>query len=321
MASSTQLPAATAEPVGRVAVALGLAALAVVWGTQYLVIREGQVSFPPLLAASLRFGLVAAVGASLALATGARAPAGLLPARLAFGLLQAASMGLLYWCQARIPSAVAALIFGTTPLFVGGLAHVFVPGERLRLPLVLAMLLGLLGVSAITLGGAHELGGALPLVGLVAALGGAAAGAGVKVVAKRITGRVPTSVMLRDLGLLVCGGNLAAFWVSGAPVPAFEARAVGAILYLGLVASAGATGLYLLLLRRFAVSRLAYLQFASTLVALLSGVWLGSERLGLPAIAGAAAILVGLLVAAGPAGLQSFSARRSARPPPIAPGR
>jgi drug/metabolite transporter (DMT)-like permease len=65
---------------------------------------------------------------------------------------------------------------------------------------------------------------------------------------------------------------------------------------IGLVASAAASGLYLVLLRRYRVTSMAYLQFVTPLIGVATGVLLGRERLGASGAAGAAVIVAGLVV-------------------------
>lgn len=83
------------------------------------------------------------------------------------------------------------------------------------------------------------------------------------------------------------------------------------LVYLAVVASTAASTTYFVLLRRFPVSALAYLQFGTALVATLTGVLVGQEPLSPMVGAGAAAILVGLVVlgARGPSGGQAGTAR------------
>jgi drug/metabolite transporter (DMT)-like permease len=274
---------------------VALGALALVWGTQYLVIKHGQADVPPLLTVALRFSVVAAVGGAVALLQGARAPRGLGGPRLLFAAAQALSMGALYWSETRLPTAVTALVFAMVPLFVASLAHLFIATEPLGRRTAAAMLLGFVGVVA--MGGGEWSAPDLQtgaLVGIAVAVGGAVCNAANKVVAKRITDRVPVAIMLRDMGAVVAVVAAGAWWLGGARAPVFTPRAVAAFVYLGLVASAGASGLYLVLLRRFRVTGLSYLQFVSALIALVTGVALGGERFGLVAAVGVAAVLGGL---------------------------
>ena len=71
-----------------------------------------------------------------------------------------------------------------------------------------------------------------------------------------------------------------------------------AFVYLALVASFGASGLYLVLLRRYTVTAMAYLQFATAAVAAAAGVLCGREHLGSSLAAGIVAVIGGLLMLA-----------------------
>ena len=112
---------------------VGLVVLALVWGTQFLIIKSGQATLPPLTTAALRFAIVTAAAQVAVFVTGATAPVETRIRRTSFGVTLAISFGLLYWAQSRIPSALAGVLSATTPLFVALLAHRFVADEKLTL--------------------------------------------------------------------------------------------------------------------------------------------------------------------------------------------
>lgn len=273
---------------------LGLVALSLVWGTQYLVIREGLQTLPPLTTAALRFAVVAfAAQVALWICPARRAPPPV-PWRLAYGLSHAASMGLLYWGQARIDSAIAGVLVALSPLLVALTAHRFVPGERFEGRVLLGTALGFAGAAAIAW--RSSAGAGAGLAGVLAVTGAAVAGASTRILAKRLTTAADAAILLRDFGVVVAIAlGIGALLLERPAASGFTPIAVAAFLYLGLVASAAATGLYLVLLRRISVARMSYLQFASAAVALLTGVLVGGETLGVVEAAGAALILVGLL--------------------------
>ena len=76
----------------------------------------------------------------------------------------------------------------------------------------------------------------------------------------------------------------------------FTISAIMAIVYLGLVASFAASGLYLILLRRYAVTSLAYLQIASAAIAAIVGILLGGEHLGPSPLIGTTLVIAGLFI-------------------------
>ena len=100
--------------------------------------------------------------------------------------------------------------------------------------------------------------GTVALLAVAAILLGEVAGATNKVLAKQLTADVPAPVLLRDMGLVVTVATAAASLIFERELPMkFTPAAVAAFVYLGLVASFAASGLYLVLLRRFRVSSMS----------------------------------------------------------------
>lgn len=293
--------------------ALGFLALALIWGTQFLIIRRGQQSLPPLLTVALRYAILGLVAQVLVLGYRARGPDGTRARRLAFGALQAFSMGALYWAQGHLASAVAAAVIMTEPLFVALLAHFLLAGERLSGRTLTALACGFTGVLFMlaerTLG--SRLG--LETLGTLLVTLSALVGALNRVLVKDLVMRVPPLILLRDTGWVVAALAAAgSFALERDRALLFDTEAVIAFVYLGLVASVAASGLYLVLLRRYRVTSLAYLQFVTALVGVATGVLLGREELGLISAAGAALVLVGLYVLVGRRSVPQGSSRAPA---------
>jgi drug/metabolite transporter (DMT)-like permease len=274
----------------------GFAAMTVVWGTQFLVIKRGQVDLPPLMTAALRFAVLTVAAQVAVLLLRPRADLQDRVRRASFGVTQALSFGLLYWGQSRVPSALAGVLLATTPLFVAVLAHWFVDSERQTVGRVSALTLGFMGIAVIVFG-TESSGGAVETIAVLAILVGSLASAANKVLAKRMTANVPAPILLRDMGLIVTAlvGLASVCFERGRPMN-FTPESVLSFVYLGLVASFAASGLYLVLLRRYAVTAMAYLQFGTATVAAAVGIILGGERLEPSLGMGVLAILAGLLI-------------------------
>jgi drug/metabolite transporter (DMT)-like permease len=277
---------------------VGFVALALIWGTQFLIIRCGQQSLPPLLTVALRFLILAFIAHLLAALFQRHAPPGTGAARLAFGALQALSMSLLYWAESQIESAIAAIVIMSEPLFVAMLAPLLISGERLSARAIVALSCGFAGVSLMIARQPIEGGtGNLQLIATLAVAGSAVVGAFARILGKDLVARLPPLVMLRDTGWIVATLALGGWFAfeRGRPT-SFSAEAILAFVYLGVVASAAASGLYLVLLRRYRVTSMTYLQFVTALVGVATGVVLGRERIGVLGAAGAVIVLVGLAV-------------------------
>lgn len=142
--------------------------LTVLWGSAFAFIKHSVGTLPPGALIFVRLSLAALVLTVWAHLRGRRLPpltdrrwlwmAGL-------GLFgNALPFFLVSWAQQYIDSALAGILVATMPLVTVGLAHVFVPGERMTLRAVLGLAVGfvgvvlLLGPSALaSLGGADTL--------------------------------------------------------------------------------------------------------------------------------------------------------------------
>jgi len=275
---------------------LGLVVLAFVWGTQFLVIKLGQINLPPLMTAALRFAILTIAAQVAVTLTGSKAPPKERLRRLSFGITQAVSFGVLYWAESRIPSAIAGVLTATSPLLAALLAHRFLAAERLTPARGAAMMLGFAGVSMIVLG-TQSTGGLYESIAVVAILTGELASATNRIIAKQLTTNMPAPLMLRDMGLIVTVliGLASISFERHLPMK-FTFASVVAFAYLGLIASFAASSLYLVLLRHYTVTGMGYLQFAIATVAAVIGVIVGGEQLGISLAPGVVAVLGGLLL-------------------------
>ncbi len=129
--------------------------LGMLWGASFMAVSVALPGYGPLTVAAVRIALGAA-----ALLTVARATAHRLPDprqtdgrrawrfAIALGLFSnALPFFFLGWSQQYVTSGFAGITMAAVPLFVLGLAHVFVPGERLTRSRVAGFVLGLAGVG------------------------------------------------------------------------------------------------------------------------------------------------------------------------------
>lgn len=135
---------------------LGLAYLAwastcFFWGTTYLAIRIGVEVIPPGLFAGVRFLIAGTLFAFILRAFGHRLP----PRRhwpdlcLLGVVMLGLGNGLVVWGEQFVASGTAALVITTTPLWVALYSAATPPREPLRLPAILGIALGTLGVGLI----------------------------------------------------------------------------------------------------------------------------------------------------------------------------
>jgi len=126
--------------------------LCVIWGSTWLVIKVGYGGLGPFNVAALRFFMAGLVFAALVPLSGARWPRGATEWRLVsfVGLiLFGADYGLIYWAEQFLESGLTAILFATLPLITIGVAHVYLPGDRITPRKLAGTVLAFLGVVAL----------------------------------------------------------------------------------------------------------------------------------------------------------------------------
>jgi drug/metabolite transporter (DMT)-like permease len=269
-------------------------AVSVIWGVPYLFIKVAvDEGIPPVFLAGVRV----AIGAAVLLALSWRA--GLLHElrpRLrwlaVFALLEIVGpFTLIATGEQHVDSGLAAILIAAVPLFVAVLALRFDPNERASGGRLVGLVVGLGGVVALVgldlTGGTAELLGAGAL--LLAALGYAT---GPLLVLKRHLADLDSRVTM--------GVSLAIATVVLAPAAALDhpdavpsAKAVVALLVLGLVCTAAGLTLFGLLNAEIGPGRAVVITYVNPLVAVTLGIVFLDERPGAGAVVGLAMILAG----------------------------
>ena len=137
------------KPPARAALILAFAAIYLIWGSTYLGIRISVESMPPFLMAAARF-LVAGglLFAFLKLRGAAWPTARQWRINTVIGtFLLLGGNGLVVWAEQTIPSGIAALLIGISPLFFVLIEWAWPGGLRPRPLTVVALLLGFVGVA------------------------------------------------------------------------------------------------------------------------------------------------------------------------------
>src|ERR1044072_2974436 len=266
--------------------------LAVAWGVNFVVIRVGLDHFPPLLFSALRF-LVAAVPAILLL----RHPG--VPWRwvalvaLTLGIVK---FGLLFTGMAAgMPPGLSSLVLQTQAVFTAVFAVVLL-GERLTARQVAGLAVAIAGIGLI----AVDLGATSPVGAFVLVIG-AAAMWGVSNVAVR---RASPPDMLCFMVWVSALATLPLFALSAVvegPRRDWEAlrtatwSAIGAVGYVGLVATVAGFGIWGYLIRTYSASTVAPFSLLVPVFGIgTSALLLGEEISPLKLLAGAL-IIAGVL--------------------------
>ncbi|MCY4641539.1 MAG: DMT family transporter [Gammaproteobacteria bacterium] len=172
---------------------LGLAALTVMFGSAFMLIKLAVQEFPPAIVTAARIEIAAVILLAFALIrkesfSFLRSTWPLIIALAIFG--NCLPFYLISWGQQTVDSGIAGVLMAVMPLTTIVLAHFFVPGEKLNVLQVLGFLSGFAGVLVL-LGPAAiaELGGSAHVFfPMLAVLGGALCYAVNSILAKRLPG-------------------------------------------------------------------------------------------------------------------------------------
>jgi drug/metabolite transporter (DMT)-like permease len=282
-------------------------AIAVMWGSTWLLVRIGLRDLPPFLFAGLRMILAVAFLAPFALRGGGLGV--LLRARgqvVLIGLFQVAiPYGLLFLAQQWVPSGLAAILFATFPIWIALVSRWFLPGERLTPLRVTSVLVGIAGVAVLEAPSLRDLSGSgLLAVGSATVVAASIVVAFANVLARRHILSLPP-VGLTAGQSLVGGVVLLAVSLAteGGRTATFTPEAVGALVYLAIFGS-GLTylGLYWLL-PRVPLAAVGMIPLLDTTVAVFLGAAVLGEPVGVSTAVGGAMVLL----AAGLAGWRRAS--------------
>ena len=273
-----------------------------VWGSTFLFIRIGVQEVPPLLLASLRFTIAGAVLFGWTLARREALPTARqwASAALLASLIFLMDYGLLFWAEQRVPSGLAAVILATIPAFMALSEITLLGTQRLTVRLVVAWLIGMAGIAALTsrtlaLGGVpiDRLGaGAL----LIAALSWSISSA----LARKLP--LPASKPVSSAAQMLLGGVFLAVAsasfgeLRGFHFAAVSGRAWFALAYLTVLGSIVGFTAYVWLLHHYSPTKVGTYAYVNPVVAVIVGYFFGGEGLGARTLIGTACVLFSVLM-------------------------
>ncbi len=278
----------------RRALLLAFVVMCAIWSSTWLVIKEGLTDLPPLRAAAMRFSLAALVFAGLApwlhrKEGGARPTWSL---RLGMGLLNfAASYGIVYWGETVLPSGLASVLWATFPMMVAVVGHFALPEESLSRRQAAGFAIAFAGVGLLFVEDLAAIGPEATRVGALFLLSPLASAFGNIQVKRR--GSDTSSALLNRDGMVI--GALALWLATFALEPGaslhWTPRAVFSIVYLALVGTVLAFGLYFWVLRHSGAKQLSLIAYVIPVAAVAVGVLAGGETLT-PSLAGGTGLVV-----------------------------
>ncbi len=273
-----------------------------VWGSTFLAIRVGVHEVPPFLLAGMRF-----LVAGLVLFGWMRARGTPSPTRREWGgatllalLIFVCDYGLLFWAERRVPSGVAAVMLATIPVFMSLSEIIILKTQRLTIRLAAALVVGIGGVAVLV---SHSVSfGDAPIdpVGacalMAAAISWSAASALTRKVPLPAEKAMSSGVQMLSGGILLvlAAGLLGEF--RRFQMQAVSAKAWLALAYLIVAGSIVGFTAYVWLIHHESPTKVGTYAYVNPVVAVLVGYFFGGEALGPRTIAGAAMVLVSVVV-------------------------
>lgn len=280
---------------------LALLAVYIIWGSTYLGIRFAVETIPPFMAAGVRFFI-----SGLLLYTWRRAAGDPKPTRSHWksaaivGLfLLLGGNGLLSWSEQTVPSGIASLLIGATPMMLVLLEALRPGGVRPNGIQVLGIAIGFGGIGLLVGPAQLSPGQNFGWSGVIGCLVAAFLWAIGSIYSR--SADFPKSALLFTGMEMLAGsaGLLLASLVTGEwagfRLEEVAARSVIALVYLIIFGALIGFVSYGWLLRNAPVSLVATYAYVNPLVAILLGAWLGQEALN-ARIFLAAAIIIGSVV-------------------------
>jgi drug/metabolite transporter (DMT)-like permease len=274
---------------------LAPAVFVLLWSTGFVGAKYGLPDADPFVFLALRLLIATALLAVAARATRSRitrAQAG--RAAVSGLLLHATYLGGVFWAIAHgTPAGVSAVVVSLQPVLVAALAYPLL-GERL----VARQWLGLgIGIAGVLLVVAPDLGGSVPLAGLVSCLVALAGGTAGTLWQKRHGDGMPllwgTCSQYAAATVVLALASL----VSEDQRIAWTPRFVGALVWLVVVLSLGAVLLLMVLLRRGTASSVSSLFYLVPPATALEAWLLFDERLAALSVVGVVVTAVGVALA------------------------
>jgi drug/metabolite transporter (DMT)-like permease len=274
-----------------------LVLLCLVWGSTWLAIKFGLRDVPPFTAAAVRFLLAGACMAVLTHVLAAREGGGRPPGLvvLAHGALQIAlNFGLVYLGETVLPSGLVAVLWAVFPIFVALAGHFVLKSEHISATRWLGFAVSFGGVAALFATDLAAIDARAVPMGLLVLIAPFSVSISTLLVKQRASGT--SSLILNRDGMLLGAFMLGAVaFVFESPLDVvWTQRAVWSVLYLALVGTVVAFGVYMWLLRYVPATRMSLVSFVIPVVALLLGAAVGGEPLRPRVLFGAALVLGGV---------------------------
>ncbi len=272
--------------------------LAIIWGSTWIFIKIGLADLPPITFASARFILALLLLYPAMKILKIPFPKGRDQWKVmaTTGILQfSINYSSVFWSELYISSGLAAVLQATIPVFGLPLAWYFLPQEKMTPLKIIAVLLGVAGVSVIFFD-QLAINDMMAFAGSAAIVIGAYAAAQSSVLVKaRASGIHPVGILFAQM---LCGLPpivIYAFAAEGNPLNHnWSLRAVLCLLFLTLVGTIAAFWLYYWLLSKIESTRAMMISLVTPLLAVILGAVVLNEKLPPLTLAGGVLILASI---------------------------
>ena len=271
--------------------------MCVFWGTTYLGIRMALETFPPAMLVSFRYILSGGILLAGSLIARSYVPSGreLLWTAVFGVIIIGLGNGALAFAELIIPSGLAALFITTSPFWMVGMEALVPGGDRLHGPTIAGMLVGLSGTLLLVAPSALHSGLSGPVLkGFLMLQLGCCGWAIGSILQRRHTTKahpvVSGAVQQLATGLVYLVPALA---LKSEPVH-WNARGVGAMLYLVTFGSIVGYSAYLYALNSLPVSVVSIYNYVNPIIALLLGWLFYREHVGWREFVAMAVIFAGV---------------------------
>lgn len=281
---------------------LMVATLGVTWGATFMVIEIALTGITPFWLAAGRIGFAAALMMVIWALRGfrlfaQRPDAGASAILLLVSVLSSAvPFMLLSWGQQFVTSGFAGVSMAAVALMVLPLAHLMVPGEHMTLRRTFGFGIGFAGVTVLIGAQAFASTGlALETAGRAACLGAAGCYALSSVLMRRLPPVDPFG-LATVLLIIGCCAVIPAAWAVEGPPPLPDARTLAVLAILGLIPTAGANVLRVILIRSAGPTFMSLTNYLVPLCSVLFGALILAEPLPPSLLTGMALILSGVFL-------------------------
>jgi drug/metabolite transporter (DMT)-like permease len=275
------------------------AMLCLIWGSTWLVIKVGYGGLGPFNVAAVRFFVAGAVLMPLVPLLGAKWPSNRREWALTawVGLvLFAADYGLIYWGEQFLDSGLTSILFALLPLVTIGLAHLYVPGDRITGRKLAGSVLAFGGIVAL-FGDRVRLDPA-GLGPMLAIVGSTVCAAAAGVATKRHGANLHPAAFNAPAMMIGAAALGVASLMAGDGLRLPRDTATwGAVMYLAIAGSVVTFLGYFTLLKTWSVTSLSFISVFTPAIALVLGFVFLDERPTLFTWVGATLILSGVTLA------------------------